>query len=279
MGSSHRSIASFLGVSVSLKQTSRWIRRFQILAFGVIVFPVLWDPRAYLETKIDPNLNPGNFFRTIAALNPLRHLELTVFGLVAWILLALTLATLSLRRSFKALCILSWVMWLCLVDLHGSIHDVSIGFMGWMMAVMAWMHPDDRDYGKKQKAMAPVALWVFGLTYTASGLTKWIYGPSWGSGHAFRFILENDLFVRPLFSGKIPDEWHAVFQVLTWGALGVEVLALPGVLWVRTRKATWVALTALQLGLAAIFDFGSLNFVLLVFHLWVADLQNWAKAR
>ena len=61
---------------------------------------------------------------------------------------------------------------------------------------------------------------------------------------------------------------------MTWGALALELLALPFALSKRTRPWLWLALLTMHLGILATVDFADLTFGMLMIHVLTFD-PNW----
>ena len=251
----------------------RILRGLHAWAFLGLCLPIALRTGEYLQTSIDPGHTPAEDLWLVALINPLRSMEPSKAFVRLWIAILLMGTLVAQRRRFKALIIIPWLMLLCLVDFHGSLNDVSLGFLGWMTLSLAWIHPKDWNLHEKLRRYTPVAWFVFGLSYTSSGFSKWLLGPSWRTGDALKYIMENDLFARPIFTLWVARMPESILHALTWSALLIETAALPLVLWKRTRAVTWLALSLLQLSLAVLLDFGVLNWAVLLFHAWVAGCE------
>ena len=122
------------------------------------------------------------------------------------------------------------------------------------------------------------AMWiVMSLGYTFSGWTK-LVSPSWTDGTAMARVLANPLarpnFVQSLILSLPPQ----LLQVMTWGALGLELLYAPLALFRRVRPWIWVAMLAMHLGLMALIDFADLSFMMVILHLFTFD-PAWVRPR
>ncbi len=254
-------------------QIIRILRALHAWAFLGLCLPIALRTGEYLQTSVDPGHSPAEDLWFIALINPFRSMDPTKGFIRLWIAILLVGTLAAQRHRFKWVILVPWMMLLCLVDFHGSLNDVSLGFLGWMTISLAWIHPSDWNLHEKLKRYTPVAWAVFGLSYTSSGYSKWALGPSWRSGNALKFIMENDLFARPIFTLWIAKMPESLLHALTWSSLFIEIAALPLVLWKRTRAVTWFALSFLQLSLALLLDFGVLNWAVLLFHAWVAGCE------
>jgi hypothetical protein len=111
---------------------------------------------------------------------------------------------------------------------------------------------------------------LLGLGYTLSGIHK-LGSPSWVDGTALRHVLElplaRDTALRTALL-SLPD---AVFEIMTYGALAVELSALPLFLFRATRKFAWAGLIGMQLGILCLLDFADLTAGMLLFHAFVLE--------
>ena len=249
---------------------ARWVFTGVLAGMGWVAVS---QPAEYLATSLStslPTLKADDLF-LIAQSNPL-HRWPTAFAVQAQGVLIYLCLFLSLFRPTRFFMLPAWWAWACLVEFHGGLNDVSQGFLGWMALSMAWLHPQDPDLERKLGAYRPVAWLIFGLSYTASGWAKWTEGPSWRDGTALRWIAENDLMTRP-WASRVAWLPSPAIQALTWGALLAEFSAL-GLCWIPgLRWFSWMALTALQIGLASMMNFGWLSFGMLSFHLWILAIS------
>ena len=124
------------------------------------------------------------------------------------------------------------------------------------------------------------AVWILlACGYTFSGLDKLSSSPSWRSGDALRLVLELPLARPGTLRELLLSLPSPALRLLSWGALGLEVLALPLWLSAKTRPWTWAALTALQLGILCTLGFAELTCGMLLVH-WATLDPTWcASAR
>ncbi len=119
------------------------------------------------------------------------------------------------------------------------------------------------------------AAWILLATgYTFSGLDKLSSSPSWRSGEALRLVLELPLARPGALRELLLSLPSSALRLLSWGALGLEALALPLWLNAKTRPWAWVALTALQLGILCTLGFAELTCGMLLVH-WASFDPTW----
>jgi predicted DCC family thiol-disulfide oxidoreductase YuxK len=195
------------------------------------------------------------------------------------ILLSVLLA-LGVQRRIIAL--LLWWIWASLFNRNILISNPSIPFIGLLLLICAALPRGEPLARAKTRANWAFPQWVYwGLLlalmggYTASGLHK-LGAASWVDGTALRHILElplaRDNLLRPLVL-SLPE---SVFACMTWGALGMEILALPLALWRVTRPYIWLGPLSMNLGILMLVNFADLTFGILVMHLFTFD-GRWLK--
>lgn len=190
---------------------------------------------------------------------------------------------LGLARRVAAL--LLWFGWAALFHRNNLISNPSIPYVGLLLLLTTLVPPGERlRPGRKRPAADwsfPASVWwtawlVLAAGYTYSGLVK-LGSPSWLDGSALSHVLENPLarpnVLRELLLG-LP---RPVLTLLTWSALGVEILALPLSVHRWTRLASWASLVALQLGILSVVSFADLTAGMLLAHLFVVDPAWWSR--
>ena len=179
------------------------------------------------------------------------------------------------RRRWSALAL--WLLWASLFGRNPLISNPGMPYIGVALLLMAALprgEPlalDPPRPGWRLPAWLPGALLVSLMAgYTVSGLHK-LSAPSWIDGSALSHVL-----ALPIARDTSLREWvlslpPQLLQLASWGALGLEILALPLSLWRVTAPWVWLALTAMNLGILTLIDFADLTFGVLVFHLFAFD--------
>lgn len=175
-----------------------------------------------------------------------------------------------------------WWIWASLFDRNPLIANPGLPYVGWMLLAHACLAP--RPYGSWDGRGAPdagsgwrfpqplhLAAWlVLAAGYSYSGYTK-LVSPSWIDGTAFAYVLESPL-ARGGWVGDVllalPSAFHAL---LSWGALGLELLFLPLALMARARPLIWVGMLAMHFGLITLIDFADLSLGMVMIHLFTFD--------
>src|SRR5690606_24969352 len=67
-------------------------------------------------------------------------------------------------------------------------------------------------------------------------------------------------------------------KLMTWSVLAIEIFALVGVLFKRTRFTTWLLLLSIHLGILVTINFADLTTGMILFHLFLFD-PRWLKAK
>jgi predicted DCC family thiol-disulfide oxidoreductase YuxK len=150
-----------------------------------------------------------------------------------------------------------WYIWACLFGRNPLIANPGLPYVGWMLLAHACLpsapygswsarnRPDPGNAWRMPNAIYTVAWILLAVGYSYSGICK-LTSPSWLDGSALMRVMDNPLarlgLLRDLFL-SLPTP---ILQLMTWGALGLEIffapLALlprvrPWIAWVRPRKA------------------------------------------
>jgi len=189
-----------------------------------------------------------------------------------------------------------WYIWACLLGRNPLISNPSIPFIGWLL--LAHVLIPGTPYGSRAAVdrvdpagdwkMPPLlflAAWIImAAGYSYSGYTK-LVSPSWTDGTALMRVLQNPL-ARP---GSVHDILlmlpPAFLKIATWGALALELLFVPLILFRATRPWIWLAMTMLHLGLVMMINFADLTAGMLILHFftfdpaWVPPLKDAATGR
>jgi hypothetical protein len=218
-------------------------------------------------------------------------LALTTPGFPISFLIALCAASLlfasgTLRRVSA---LFLWFGWACLFNRNPFTSNPSIPYVGWLLLACTLIPNEQRwrmrwSRLKAAKTAEPwhfppficLSAWLLlGLGYTLSGLHK-LTSPSWLDGTALRHVLELPLARDTSLRNALLAMPNGAFAVATYGALALELLALPLLVWRATRGYTWFALVAMQLGILCVLDFADLTLGMLLFHALIFD-PRWLK--
>ncbi|WP_428323871.1 HTTM domain-containing protein [Nitrosopumilus sp.] len=93
---------------------------------------------------------------------------------------------------------------------------------------------------------------LVGIPYFFGGIAK--LNPDWLAGYPLRFWLESEADTFPLLGQFFTEEWFVMF--FAYGALFVDLLAVPFLLWRRSRIFAYVILVSFHLLNAQLFSIG-----------------------
>lgn len=212
-------------------------------------------------------------------------------GVQVWLsLLAALSGCLAAGLWQRPVALALWYGFACLFNRNVLISNPSLGFVGWLLLLLALVPAGDRWslFSKRSLSEAPPGPWqlspvlywgawfLLALGYTASGLHK-LSAPSWRDGSALSHVLS-----IPLARDVPWREWilsldPVVLRVLTWSALAAEVLYLPLAFFERTRLLAWLSMVLMHLGILSVISFAELSFGMLLVHLFVFD-SKWLCA-
>lgn len=190
----------------------------------------------------------------------------------------------SLRRPAA---LVLWFSWTALFHRNNLISNPALPYVGLVLLLTLLIPPTEKlRLGRRAPEAAPwrfpasvygTAWWLLMAGYTYSGLVK-LGSPSWLDGTALLHLLENPLarpgWLRDVI-GSLPD---GLLRLATWGALGLEIVALPMALWKKTRPWIWLTTLALQLGILVVVNFADLTLGMVMVHLFTFD-PEWLPAR
>lgn len=175
-----------------------------------------------------------------------------------------------------------WYVWACVFGRNPLIANPSLPFIGWLLLAHAclptapygsWAGRGRSDPGGEwhmPQAIYLVAWAVMALGYSYSGYNKLI-SPSWMDGTALARVLENPL-ARPGFVRELILNLPAGFlQLVTWGALGLELAFAPFALLRRLRPWLWTGMLTMHLGLILVIDFADLSLGMVMLHVFTFD--------
>ena len=207
---------------------------------------------------------------------------LLAIGVVASALLAL-----GWRDRLAALVL--WYLWASLFGRNPLISNPGLPYVGLLLVVHALLpsaaygslaargRVDPAGDWRMDRRLFAVVWVLMAVGYTYSGATK-LVSPSWVDGTAIARVLENPL-ARP---GGLNDLILALpegaLKLLTWGALGIELLFAPLALVRRLRPWLHVSMLAMHLSLIALIDFADLSLGMVALHLFTFD-PRWVRPR
>ena len=213
---------------------------------------------------------------------------------VGLLIIAAALFTGGVLRRPAAL--LLWFGWTALFHRNNLIANPALPYVGLVLLLTSLLPPGEKlrigglgasgaRAGRTRKpirwlfpaSVYDAAWWLLMAGYTYSGLVK-LGSPSWLDGTAMMHVLDNPL-ARPGWIrdavGALPD---GLLQLATWGALALEILALPLAFSRKTRPWIWLATLGLQLGILLVVDFADLTLGMVMIHLFTFD-ADWLPAR
>lgn len=229
----------------------------------------------------DPAVNPlhGLFPNPLAVWDP-------PWLVTAW-LVGLTLLSLAFAAGIarRAAAVALWFGLACLFGRNNLIANPSLPYVGSLLLLTALV-PTGEGWTLRRRSGAaawylPAAVfhvaWVLlAVGYTYSGLIK-LASPSWMDGSALSHVLDNPL-ARPGSLRQALAAAPGLLQVASWGALAVEILAVPLSLFRRLRPWWWLSAILLQLGILSLVSFADLTVGMLMAHLFTFD-RRWLPAR
>jgi predicted DCC family thiol-disulfide oxidoreductase YuxK len=212
---------------------------------------------------------------------------LTVFDppvFVTLLILMAACASVLFAMGFcdRAMAVLLWYVWACLLGRNPLISNPGIPYVGWLL--LAHVLLPSAPYGSvaaRRRAdpggawrMPPLLFagaWVLmALGYTYSGATK-LGSPSWLDGTAITHILENPLARPGTLREGILALPEGLLKLGTWATLAFELLFAPLALSRRGRPSIWAMGLTMHVGLIALMDFADLSLGMVMLHFFTFD--------
>ncbi len=216
----------------------------------------------------DGHMLPTSVFPNI--LNAFPSASFAAGFLIMMSMLALLLAFGVFR---PLVCLLLWYGWACLVNRNPFISNPGLAFVGWLLLAMVLVPRGEGlslTRAKDEKWQMPPllywgALFLMGLGYTTSGLHK-LTSPSWLDGSALQHVMSGPLardYFLPKLLLSLP---HVCIQAMTYGSLALEVLALPLLMFPKTRPLAFFSLIGMHIGILSTVNFADLTLGVLRIH-------------
>ncbi len=168
----------------------------------------------------------------------------------------------------------SGILFLCLSFLFMKLSNNSSPEQGYLnlLLMIIVLYPMMFSYRcKPSEEFSPffsTSVWfVYGLSYSVSGYSKFIT-PEWRNGtFMLDFILRNHTF-NEILSFMIG--FPALLKLATYFGLLSELTALPLSIFKKTRSWTFIYTTLLQISLLFLAEVYQITFGMLIFHLFLA---------
>jgi hypothetical protein len=175
--------------------------------------------------------------------------------------------------------IVLWYGWASLINRMPYFAVPSEGYVGWLLLVSAvlpsgeplsltkrietWQMPKVIFYG---------AWTIIALSYTCSGIDK-LSSPSWLNGSALQMVFESPMARTGAIVNFFSTLPPSLLRLLTWGALGVEILFAPFCIFAMGRKLIWFAMVGMHLGILMTLNITSVSIAMLLTHLFIFDTR------
>jgi predicted DCC family thiol-disulfide oxidoreductase YuxK len=250
---------------------------FGLYLFVHFVRLIPWGREVFSNAGVLPN----------ASVSPLLHLFPNVLALwdgpavIASLLIlgSLLAVVFALGWHDRAVAVVLWYLWACLLGRNPLIGNPSLPFIGWLLLAHAvlppapygsWTargRPDPRGSWHMPPFVFALAWALMAVGYSYSGYTK-LVSASWVDGSALFRVLQNPL-ARPTFLRELVLATPlGLLQVATWAALALELGFAPLVLFRQLRPWIWTAMVGLHCSLVLLINFADLTAGMLLLHLF-----------
>ncbi|PRP95115.1 hypothetical protein [Enhygromyxa salina] len=199
---------------------------------------------------------------------------------VAWVGLGAVLSVmLTLGRGDRWAAVGLWVIWASLFGRNPLISNPGLPYVGLLLIVHA-LTPAAGPIGQPRPsrwampASSYAVVWILmAVGYSYSGLIK-LGSPSWIDGSALTHVLTGPLARSGGLGASLLALPKPLLQVMTWGALGMELSFAVVALSSRARPYVWAAGLLMHLSLMVLVDFADLSVGMVMLHSFTFD-QRW----
>jgi hypothetical protein len=188
----------------------------------------------------------------------------------------------------QAAAVLLWYGWACLFNRNVLISNPSIAYVGLMLLLTALVPASEplrafrRNTPSEEFYVPAAAYWtawfLMAAGYTFSGVVK-LESPSWIDGTAVWHVVQSPLARDGWARDLVLDMPMWVFRLMTWNAVGLEILFLPLALWRWTRPLVWIAMVGMHIGVLGLVSVADLSAGMLMLHLFTVDSRWPGMAR
>ena len=202
------------------------------------------------------------------------------------LLVVLALLSICLSAGFwrRTSAILLWIGWAALYNMNNFTADPSCPFIGMLLLALAIIPPNEPlSFSRKTKEwyMPSILYWgmwvVFGASFTISGFEK-LTSPAWYDGTAIILFYEGQItfhYFLTDFLRTLPDWIH---KLTTWLVLYSQLLALPAILFRKTRFLFWFITTTLFVFGHLVLDLTDVLTAMVLFYFFMFD-STWFKGK
>ncbi len=183
----------------------------------------------------------------------------------------------------RALAVVLWYAWACLVERVFIVSIPSDGYVGWLLLASALVPGGEalrssevRPGWRVPRELVQIAWVVAAVSYTASGIDK-LFSETWREGNALGAVMSSAI-ARPwaaALAPSIPDGW---WQLATWSALALECGHGALCAFRATRRWAWLGAVGMHLCVLASMQIESVSLAMLLFHGFLFDrawLPSW----
>jgi hypothetical protein len=183
---------------------------------------------------------------------------------------------LGVGRRWAAL--LLWYGLACLLNRNNMIINPSIPYLGWLLLASSLVPAGEpwalarQRHGWEMPRLIWMGAWILlAAGFFVSGIDKW-QSASWHNGTALEKIMACPL--GSLWS----TEWShavspAVWRLLTWLVVLMEMACLPLAIFAATRKYAWMLAFGIQLGIMAVLNIFPIVFGMFSLLIFTCPLQ------
>lgn len=183
---------------------------------------------------------------------------------------------------------IAWYIHACWFGRNVLTDDPSLAYIGLLFLLLAIIPSGEvwsLDHKRKKQSISwqlpyvpyITAVIALGIGYSVSGIDK-LHATGWWNGDAMYFLLHGGLTNNNLLVTMLQAAPDWAVSGMTWYAAWGMAIALPGLLWKRTRFVTWLLVTSMFVAMAITLDLAQVTIGMLVFHLFIFD-REWIPAK
>ena len=250
---------------------------FYLLYYSLATLPYL--NLLYSKDGLYSDYQTLPFFPNLLAFN---DSTVTVFTLGLVTLVASAFIMIGWQRRASALAL--WLVLACFFGRNIYTEDPSLPFVTLLLVLLTLIPEGEPLSFARRKVDWAIpyfvyftALFALGVGYTISGYDKFL-AIGWQMGDAMSHLYTLSIAHDNLLTEWLRQQPLWLTQLQTWLAGGAMLIALPTLLWQRTRRYIWFVLTAMFVFVFFTLDLNQVSFGILLFHLFLLD-QAWLPGK
>ncbi len=172
-----------------------------------------------------------------------------------------------------------WYIHACFFGYNFLTEDPTLAFIGLLLLMLVVIPTGEPLSFSRRNSSWQMPFFVFwgmlflvGLGYTVSGIDKFS-GTSWLDGSAMYYMYDMTIAYDNWLVSLLRQQPDWMTALQTWFAAGCMTVALPALLWNKTRLLMWIFLTGMFIFMTLTHNLLQVTLGMLLVHLFIFDPQ------